>query len=115
MTLGELPADGSAPGSSAQQTEEAGLFAGMSIQELDAVTRSRMRIAPGIRGVLVSQVESGSRAASLGLRAGDVIVEVNRTETPTVEAFRRAAKEGDRRALLLVYRDGVTLFISLSR
>ncbi len=115
VTLGELPADGSAPGSSAQQTEEAGLFAGMSIQELDAVTRSRMRMAPGIRGVLVGQVESGSRAASLGLRAGDVIIEVNRTETPTVEAFRRAAKEGDRRALLLVYRDGVTLFMSLSR
>jgi hypothetical protein len=42
-------------------------------------------------------------------------MEVNRTETPTVDSFRRAAKGTDRRALLLVYRDGVTVFMSRSR
>jgi len=51
----------------------------------------------------------------MGLRPGDVIVEVNRVETPTVDAFRKAARQGDRRALVLVYRDGVTIFMSLSR
>jgi S1-C subfamily serine protease len=60
-------------------------------------------------------VEAGSRAASLGLRTGDIIMEVNRIETPTVDSFRKAAKETDRRALLLVYRDGTTVFMSLSR
>jgi serine protease Do len=116
VTLGELPADGSgAPGASEQQTEVAGLFAGVSVQELDAIARSRLRVAPGVRGVLVSQVEPGSRAASLGLRTGDIIMEVNRTETPTVDSFRKATKETDRRALLLLYRDGATVFMSLSR
>jgi hypothetical protein len=42
-------------------------------------------------------------------------MEVNRTETPTVDSFRKAAKETERRALLLVYRDGVTVFMSLSK
>jgi S1-C subfamily serine protease len=65
--------------------------------------------------VLVSQVDAGSRAASLGLRAGDIIMEVNRTETPAPDSFRKAAKATDRRALLLVCRDGVTVFMSLSR
>jgi serine protease Do len=116
VTLGELPADGlGAPNASTPETEETGLFAGVSVQELDSVARSRMRIAPAIRGVLVSQVEPDSRAASLGLRAGDVIMEINRTETPNVDAFRKAAKATERRALVLVYRDGVTLFMSLSR
>jgi serine protease Do len=115
VTLGELPADGSAQSSTGLQTEAEGIFAGVSVQELDANARSRMRIASGVRGVLVDQVEPSSRAASLGLRSGDVIIEVNRLETPTVDAFRKAAKATDQRALLLVYRDGVTVFLSLSR
>lgn len=115
VTLGELPADGTGAASySPHEPEEAGLFAGVSVQELDSVARSRMRIAPAVRGVLVSQVEPDSHAASQGVRAGDVIMEVNRTETPNVDAFRKAAKAADRRALVLVYRDGVTVFMSLA-
>ena len=115
VMLGELPAEGHAPSSAGEPTEAAGLFVGVRVQELDSAARSKARIAPSIRGVLVGEVEADSPAASLGLRPGDVIVEVNRIETPTVEAFRKAAKESDRRALVLVYRDGITLYLSLSR
>jgi serine protease Do len=116
VTLGELPADrGSAPGASEPQAEGDGLFAGITVQELDAAARGRLRAPPHVEGVWVSQVEPGSRAASLGLRSGDIIIEVNRIETPTVESFRKAAKGTDKRALLLVYRDGVTVFMSLSQ
>jgi serine protease Do len=115
VTLGELPADGSAAGPGVERTEDAGPFAGVGIQELDASTRGRMRIPSGVRGVLVTRVDPQSPSASMGLRPGDVIVEVNRTETPTVDAFRKAAKQTERRALVLVYRDGVTIFMSLAR
>ena len=115
VTLGELPADGAALGSGAQQLENAGLFAGVSVRELDAATRGQMRIPENVRGVLVARIEPQSPAAGTGLRPGDVILEVNRTETPSVETFRKAAKQNERRALVLVYRDGVTIFMSLSR
>jgi serine protease Do len=116
VTLGELPAEGDGARAAPEaQTEGAGLFEGVSVRELDAATRARLRIGPSVRGVLVSGVDPGSHAASLGLRTGDIIMEVNRTETPTVDSFRKAAKETERRALLLVYRDGVTVFMSLSK
>lgn len=114
VTLGELPADGSAVGRGAERTEDTGPFAGVGVQELDGATRGRMRIPSGVLGVLVTRVDPQSPSASMGLRPGDVIVEVNRTATPTVDAFRKAAKQTERRALVLVYRDGVTIFMSLS-
>jgi serine protease Do len=115
VTLGELPVDGAAPGQTAPLAEDAGLFAGVTVQELDASTRARMRVPPTVRGVLVAGVDAQSPAVGLGLRPGDIIVEVNRTETPSVEAFRRAARQSEGSALVLVYRDGVTVFMSLSR
>jgi serine protease Do len=115
ITLGELPADGAGHGSGAQQTEDAGLFAGVSVRELDAATRGQMRIPEHVRGVLVTRIEPRSSAAGTGLRPGDVILEVNRTETPSVDTFRKAASKNEGRALVLVYRDGVTIFLSLSR
>jgi S1-C subfamily serine protease len=51
----------------------------------------------------------------MGLHEGDVIVEVNRSKTPTVEAFRKALADGERGVLLLVYRDGSTLYMSRSK
>jgi serine protease Do len=115
VTLGELPADGAGLGSGVQQTENAGLFAGVSVRELDGATRRQMRIPENVRGVLVTSIEPQSPATGTGLRPGDVILEVNRTETPSVEAFRKAARKNEGRALVLVYRDGMTIFLSLSR
>ena len=114
VTLGELPSDGAEVGSGTQPTEDAGLFAGVSVRDLDAATRGQMRIPESVRGVLVARIEPQSPAAA-GLRPGDVILEVNRTETPSVDSFRKAARQNDGRALVLVYRDGVTIFLSLSR
>jgi serine protease Do len=115
VTLAEQPADGSISVSGREQAEDSGLFAGVTVQELDAATRSRLRVPPNVRGILVARVDPRSPAASMGLRPGDVIVEVNRIETPSVEAFRKATRQSERRALVLVYRDGATIFMSLSR
>jgi serine protease Do len=115
VTLGEAPADGTSGSLGGERTEDTGLFAGVSVQELDAATRARQRIPSSVRGIVVTRVDPQSPAAAMGLRPGDVIVEVNRVETPTVDAFRKATRQGDRRALVLVYRDGVTIFMSLSR
>jgi serine protease Do len=114
VTLGEQPAEGS-PASGTEQPESGGLFAGVSVRELDAQTRGRLHIAPELRGVLVAGVAPESPAAEMGLQPDDVILEVNRVPTPSVAEFRKAAKQTDRRALLLVYRDGVTVFMALSK
>jgi serine protease Do len=73
----------------------------------------------GIRdrdGVLVSGVEDGSPAANAGLRAGDVIAEINRRPAKSVNDLARAVKE--RRSgeplLVLVHREGGALYLTIS-
>jgi serine protease Do len=115
VVLGEQPAEGVALGSRQEGSADSGALAGITVQELDAAARSRVRAPPTLRGVLVTQVDPQSPAGAMGLRPFDVIVEVNRVETPNVDAFYKAARKAQQRALLLVYRDGFTLFLAISR
>jgi serine protease Do len=113
VALGEAPAEAHLHGG--QASEAKGLFAGLTVVELDSSTRERLRVPTNVRGVVVSRLSPDTPADSSGLRPGDVIVEVNRKATPNVAAFHAAASEDAKRALLLVYRDGVTIFMSISR
>jgi S1-C subfamily serine protease len=66
-------------------------------------------------GVLVTSVQPSGRAADAGLRRGDVIVEVDGRRVDSVDALRSALQHGDRPALLLVHRQGATVFLTLER
>ncbi|MBZ0235681.1 MAG: DegQ family serine endoprotease [Deltaproteobacteria bacterium] len=110
VTLGEIPNGGE--GGPAQKVE-GGLLGGITVQPLDRAARNRHGIPDSIEGVLVTKTDPSR--ADIGLREGDVIVEVNRKATTTVDAFRKAAKESDDGVLLLVYRDGATVFMSFNR
>ena len=66
-------------------------------------------------GVLVREVVEGGRAAEAGIRAGDVIVEINRQPVRTVEDLTTRV---DRQAknepmVLLVKRDGQTMYVAV--
>jgi serine protease Do len=66
-------------------------------------------------GVLVRDVVEGGRAAEAGIRAGDVIVEVDRRPVRTIEDFKarldRQAKDAP--VVLLVNRDGQTMYVAI--
>jgi len=63
--------------------------------------------------VVVSQVEEGSAAARAGLRAGDVIVAVNRKPVATVAALNAALHEASGTIALDLFRGGAKLFLVL--
>lgn len=67
-----------------------------------------------VQGVVVVEVESGSPAAARGLRAGDVIVAVNRKPVRNVAEFQVALQEAGRVAALDVLRGNTALFIIVS-
>jgi serine protease Do len=115
LELGEAPAAGAGAGAGAPQALDQGLLSGVTVQPLDRATRSRLAVPSRVDGLVVTHIEPDSSAAQMGLRDGDVIVEVNRTPTPSVDAFRKALEGSDRAALLLIYRDGATLYLSLSK
>lgn len=63
-------------------------------------------------GVLIQEVLPSSPAARANLREGDLVLEVNRRPVSSVEEFNQAAGQTSQGAvLLLVYRDGNTMFI----
>jgi serine protease Do len=67
--------------------------------------------APG--GVVISSVQPGSRADDAGLRARDVIIEVNRATVNSVDAYQKAVKatEKGKSVLLLIRRGDATVYV----
>ena len=64
---------------------------------------------------MIAGVAAGSRAAEAGLRAGDVIEQVDRKPVASGEALRDAMTSGSGPALLLVHRGPTTVFVTVER
>ncbi len=66
-------------------------------------------------GVVISSIDPGSRAEEAGLRARDVILEVNRAAVKNVDAYLQAIKSKSKGkvVLLLVKRGDTTLYYAL--
>jgi S1-C subfamily serine protease len=53
-------------------------LAGVAVTDLDQNTRAELKIPKNVQGALITQVAPDSAAYEAGLRAGDVITELNR-------------------------------------
>ena len=87
---------------------------GFQVQDLSGELAERFGYAVG-EGVVISQVEPGSPAASAGLRPGALITSVNRQAVKTVQEFSQALSRSreKRSALLLVKQQNHTQFVVL--
>jgi Do/DeqQ family serine protease len=71
-------------------------------------------VSPDRRGLVVEDVDPDGRAADAGIRAGDVIQEVNRQPVKSIEDLRAAVgKSGQKPTLLLINRQGADLFVTV--
>jgi serine protease Do len=112
-TLGELPKEAAAVGSSPERGESA--LEGLQIETLTPEVARQFDLRPGIRGVVVTEVDPGTASAEAGLTRGDVIQEVNRKPVTNVGEFRAAIRAaGNEPVLLLVNRGGTTSYILIS-
>jgi Do/DeqQ family serine protease len=109
-TLEELPSAAAAP-----RAPRAGeRAAGITVQPLTPERARQLRLE-GVNGLLVTEVDPNGPAADAGIRAGDVIEQVDGRPVESADALRRALASGDRPALVLVRRGGQNLFLSLAR
>ena len=87
---------------------------GLDLQDLSAGLAEKFKLRE-TRGVLITKVDPGSLAHAEGLREGDLIKEVNRTDVATVGEFTAAimkVRRGDT-VLLRVLRENRAFYVVL--
>ena len=87
---------------------------GMTVREITPELAKRYQLS-GTEGLVVVNVETASPASEAGIRAGDIILEVDREPVNDLASFQsriREFEEGDT-ALLLIKRQDATLFMTL--
>jgi len=112
VKIGELPETMAAPG------EEGGgsALAGLSVRELTPELRERYGIPDKVDGVIVAGVAPGSNMRGK-IRPGDVITEINKNPIRNLRDYTRAVRKtaGEKDILLLVFRKGSYVYITLKR
>jgi serine protease Do len=85
---------------------------GLSLQSLEPEMAARLGYDETEKGVLVTGVESGSKADKAGVQQGDLIKEINRKPVAGIEDFRKQlskVKKGD--PIMLLLKRGQSGFI----
>jgi serine protease Do len=111
-TLGEL-ATAEKENVRGEARSGAGKF-GLSLQPLTPDIAEQLELPKNASGVVIAEVDPSGKAASAGLREGDVIQQVNGRSVKTPAEVKSALDAStDRPAVLLVAREGRTFFVPL--
>ncbi len=114
VTLGELnPEEATNRGGAGRDNGSESALEGVSVENVTSQMARDLKLPAGTTGVVVSEVSPASAAASAGLKQGDVIQEVNRRPVKNVAEFEAAVRNSKDGTLLLVNRDGHTVFVGV--
>jgi serine protease Do len=110
VKLGELPTQQEQARVGEGTSEN--LLEGVTLENLDAESAKQLGLPPATKGVVVTDINPSSPEAESGLRRGDVIQEVNHQPVKNVSELSEALHKAGKNPLLLVNRQGSTLFIA---
>jgi serine protease Do len=111
VTIGELPSEMQKP----SKGEYNNLLRGVTVQNLTLDIYESLNLPKRLKGVVVSNIDEDSPAA-MALTKGDVIQEINRQKIISVKNYENIVakiKPGED-ILLLVFREGSSIYITLS-
>jgi len=117
VTIGEQPKDLTRSGGPLDEgADTEGVLAGITAHDLSPELAQRFGLPEDEEGVVVTRVEPGSAAEDAGVQRGDLILEINRRAVRDAKDFSRIASDlgKDESILLLVNRQGQTLFITVT-
>jgi serine protease Do len=114
VTLGELnPEEATNRSGAGRDNGSDSALEGVSVENLTSQIARQLKLPASAAGVVVNEVSPASAAASAGLRQGDVIQEVNRKPVRNVAEFEAAVRNSKEGTLLLVNRDGHTIYVGV--
>lgn len=112
ITIGELPG-------TAEEEVVSGdydnIMKGITAQELTPEIAQKMKIPDRVKGVIITDIDEESVAVGV-LAQGDVIQEINRKKTGDIKTYQDivSSLKKDEDVLLLIFRRGTSLYITLS-
>ena len=107
VILGERAIDKTVAASETSTSEDFG----WALEELDRETAEALG-DPSLRGVLVVETRQSGRASNVGIKPGDVILEVDGFEVTTPEELNRLISSVDD-VLLLIWRQGHSVYFMM--
>jgi serine protease Do len=112
VVISELPADMRRP---SRGDDYNNLLNGVSAQDITPDIAGKLNIPAKIKGVIVTDVDEESPAATV-LMQGDVIQEINRQKITGLKEYGKVVSgiAAEKDILLLVFRGGTSIFITLS-
>ncbi len=119
VVVSELPkklADASpSPDEESGNREEGSALAGLVVRELTPELAGQFGLDENEKGVVIVKTDPDSKAYEAGIRPGDIILQLNQKNIPTLEVYKKAAGaiRSKDRILLLVRRKGEDLFVTL--
>jgi len=95
--------------------EESGVLSGLVVRELTPELARRFGYEETEQGVVVIKVDAGGRLSAAGVKPGDIILQINQKNTPSLEEYKKIASKitAKERILLLIRRKGQDLFITI--
>jgi serine protease Do len=111
VKLAELPVKEASVRSDSGAAKSA--LSGIAVEDVDAQTARQLGLPANTAGVVVTNISPSSPAVDSGLRRGDVIQEVNRQPVKNTADFERAMRNSKDQTLLLVNRQGSTMYVAV--
>ncbi len=98
-----------------ESTAPTGVLSDIDVRELSEELAARYGLKTSERGVIIVRVRAGSRAEEMGVREGDIILEVNRKGINSLKSYERAVSDlgKDQAVLLLLKRKGQAIYLTL--
>ncbi len=92
--------------------DDEGTLNGVTVSDLDRQARRQFDIPETVNGVLITDVAPDSAAAEAGLKAGDVIQEINHKSVKAAEeAIKLTEKTDTKTTLLRIWSGGASHFV----
>jgi serine protease Do len=101
-----------------EEDEAEGLDAGLTGIKVAPATPAALRrlgLPDTLKGLLITSIDTSRVSPWLGLREGDLLLEVNRKAVEAVEDLRKAARDASDTVLLTVRRQGGTLYVAVPK
>ena len=96
--------------------EVSGSRLGVRVTPVDGAARRKYDIPRQVtHGVVVTGVGRGGMAAGIGLQPGDVILQVNRTAVRSAKQLEDAYRSARGKVALLVYHEGRTVYVLVTK